>query len=77
MVFLFWLIVSIALLGTANSTFLSLPDCRHGHEKRNQVSLLKLTSTVSTAQAPSAPTAFEFKRLATGLSLVRALHFYR
>jgi hypothetical protein len=34
MVFLFWLIVSIALLGTANSTLLPLPDWRHGHEKK-------------------------------------------
>ena len=34
MVFLFWLIVSIALLGTANSTLLSLPDWRHGHETK-------------------------------------------
>jgi len=51
MVFLFWLIVSIALVGTTIATLLPLPDWRHGHENRNQVSLLKLTSTVSTAQA--------------------------
>ena len=48
MVFLFWLMVSIAVLGTTISTFLPLPDRRHGHERAIQV--LTLTSTVSTAQ---------------------------
>jgi hypothetical protein len=48
MVFLFWLMVSIALLGTTISTLLPLPDWRHGHER--VVQLLTLTSTVSTAQ---------------------------
>ena len=48
MIFVFWLIVSIALLGTTISTLPRLPDWRHGHE--TAVQLLKLTSTVSTTQ---------------------------
>ena len=47
MIFLFWLIVSIALLGTTISMLSPLPDRRHGHERA--VALLTLTSTVSTA----------------------------
>jgi len=48
MVFLFWLIVSIALLGTTISKLLPLPDWRYGHKRA--VQLLTLTSTVSTKQ---------------------------
>ncbi len=51
MVFLFWLMVSIALVGTTISTLLPLPDWCHGHERAIQ--LLTLTSTVSTAQVRS------------------------
>jgi hypothetical protein len=47
-VFLFWLIVSIALVGTTISTLLPLSDWRREHERA--VRLLKLTSTVSTVQ---------------------------
>ena len=48
LVFLFWLVVSIALVGTTILTLLHLPDWRHGHKRA--VPLLTLTSTVSTAQ---------------------------
>jgi hypothetical protein len=67
MVFLFWLVVSIALVGTTIAMLPSPPDRRREHEKGNQVSLLTLTSTVSTAQVRRAPTVFEFKRLATAV----------
>ncbi len=52
MVFLFWLIVSIALLGTTISKLPPLPDWRYGHKRAVQLltRLLTLTSTVSTAQ---------------------------
>ena len=49
MVFLFWLVVSIVLIGTTIATLPS-PSDRHELEKGNQVPLLRLTSTVSTVQ---------------------------
>jgi hypothetical protein len=60
-VFLFWLIVSIALLGTTISTFLPLSDWRRDHERA--VPLLKLTSTVSTAQVRRARPPLNLKDL--------------
>lgn len=44
MVFLFWLMVSIALMGTTISTILSLPDWRHGHERAIQLLTLTFNS---------------------------------
>jgi hypothetical protein len=44
MVFLFWLMVSIALLGTTISTLLPLPDWRHGHERAIQLLTLTFNS---------------------------------
>ena len=55
MVFLFWLMVSIALMGTTISTILSLPDWRHGHERAIQ--LLTLTfNSFDSADAVLGPT---------------------
>ena len=61
MVFLFWLMDSIALLGTTISTLLRLPDWRHGHERAIQ--LLTLTSTVSTVQVRRARLPLNLKDL--------------
>jgi hypothetical protein len=44
MVFLFWLIVSIALVGTTIATLLPLPDWRHGHERGIQLLTLTFNS---------------------------------
>ncbi len=50
-VFLFWLVVSIVLVGTTIATLRPMADRRGEHEKnRNQILLLIVTSTVSTAQ---------------------------
>ena len=62
MVFLFWLIVSIALVGNTIARLLTRPDWRRGHERAMQ--LLTLTSTVPTAQVRSPRTDLEIKRLA-------------
>ncbi|MCU1256545.1 MAG: hypothetical protein JWM83_2844 [Candidatus Angelobacter sp.] len=62
-VFLFWLVVSIALVGTTIAMLPSPPTGATSVTKGNQVSLLTLTSTVSTAQVRRAPTAFGFKDL--------------
>ena len=61
MVFLFWLIVSIALVGTTIATLLPLSDSRHEHER--VVPLLKLTSTVSTVQRRRARPPLNLKDL--------------
>jgi len=48
MVFLFWLIVSIALVGATISTLLPVPKRRHGHKRA--VQLLTLLQQFRHAQ---------------------------
>jgi len=63
MVFFFWLVVSIALIGTTIAMLPSPFERCHEHEKRNQVSLLILTSTVSTVQVRRARPPLNLKDL--------------
>lgn len=75
MVFLFWLVVSIALIGTTIAMLPSPSDRRHEHGKREAGPAVEIDINSFDSTGATCLTAFEFKRLATAVVLARALHF--